>query len=137
MRTRLFRTAVATAALAGSLGLTACSGSSDSSAGGSVGPQQLRNDAAVALDDAQQATLAPLATRLELLGRAEQRAELAGESTAVVAQQIAAYSSLAAAIEAAPSAETVRTLVAQSPLDLAEGNGDPTDAVVVVSVPTD
>ena len=133
MHSRLFRTAVATAALAGALGLAGCS----SSGGGSVAPQQLRNDAAVALDDAQQATLAPLATRLELLARAEQRADLAGEPTDVVRQQIAAYSARAAAIEAAPSAETVRTLVADSPLDLAEGNGDPTDTVVVVPVATD
>ena len=132
MHSRLFRTAVATAALAGTLGLAGCS-----SPGGSVAPQQLRNDAAEQLADARQATLAPVATRLELLDRAAQRAQLAGVPAAAVQQQIAAYTSLAAAIEAAPSAETVRTLVADSPLDLAEGNGDPTDTVVVVPVATD
>jgi len=133
VRTRLLRTVVVAAALAGSLGLAGCS----SSGAGSAAPQQARNDAAVALADARQATLAPLATRLELLARAEQRAELAGESAADVARRIDAYATLAAAIEAAPSAETVRTLVAESQLDLAEGNGDPTDGVVVVSVSTD
>ena len=128
MHSRLFRTAVATAALAGALGLAGCS----SSGGGSVAPQQLRNDAAEQLADARQATLAPVATRLELLDRAAQRAQLAGVPAVAVQQQIAAYTSLAAAIEAAPSADVVRTLVDQAGLDVGEGNGDPTDAVLVV-----
>jgi len=129
MHRRLLRSSVATVALAGTLALAGCS----SADGGSVAPQQQRNEAIEELADARQAVLAPVATRLELLARADQRAQLAGESGDAVQQQIAAYSALAAAVEAAPSAETVRTLVDQAGLDVGEGNGDPTDAAVVVA----
>jgi hypothetical protein len=123
MRSRLARTALATAALAVTLGVAGCAtGATSGSA--SVAPQELRNDAAQSLADARQATLVPVGTQLELLDRAALRARLAGDSDAAaeVSGQIAAYTSLATAIEAAPTADSVRTLVDQAQLDL---DGDP------------
>jgi hypothetical protein len=123
MRSRLVRTAVATAALAATLGLAGCASGAPSGSA-SVAPQELRNDAARDLADARQATLVPVGTQLELLDRAALRARLAGDQAAAadVSGQIAVYSSLATAIEAAPTADSVRTLVDQAHLDL---DGDP------------
>jgi len=119
MRT-LLKVTVITAALATSLGLAGCSSGATASSA-SPAPQELRNDAAQDLAAARQATLAPLATELELLTRARQRARLTDAPAAGVDEQIAAYSSLAAAIEAAPTADSVRSLVASAGLDL-DGN---------------
>ncbi|MBB3676309.1 hypothetical protein [Modestobacter versicolor] len=113
MRTTLVRVTLAGTALALSLGLAGCSG-------GSAAPsaQAQRNDAAQQLAEARQATLVPVAAQLELLQRAEQRAELAGTPVADVEAALATYRDLAAAIEAAPTAGAVRTLVDRSGVDL-------------------
>lgn len=110
MRATLVRTALATATLAGALGLTACTTSSAPDA------QAQRNDAVQELHAARQAALLPLGTQLELLDRAELRAQLAGDQAQAgdTASTIAGYQELAAAIEAAPSAATVRALVDRS-----------------------
>jgi hypothetical protein len=119
MRTRLIRTALATAAVVSTLGLAGCS---SDAAGDSapVVPQELRNDAAEELAAARQATLVPVGTRLELLRRAEQRAQLAGDTTRVTAVEatLAEYRELAASVEAAASADVVRAVVEQADLDL-------------------
>ena len=133
---RLVRTVLATAVLAAGLGLTAC-GSADAPAeasGTAASTQQARNDHAHDLAAAQRATLVPVETRLELLTREQQRAELAGTpATATdVDERIDAYRDLADSIEAAPSAETVRTLVDRAGLDLGVAVDDsavPTAAV--------
>ncbi|WP_299954094.1 hypothetical protein [uncultured Modestobacter sp.] len=124
MAARLVRTAVAAAVLAGTLGLSAC-GSTDADAEASPAATQLaRNDHAHDLAAAQRATLVPVATRLELLEREKQRALLAGAAAADVDQRIAVHRDLAASIEAAPSAETVRVLVDESGLELAPALDD-------------
>ena len=136
MSARLVRTVLVTAVLAGSLGLTAC-GSSDAPADASAtaaATQQARNAEAHDLAAAQRATLVPVETRLELLNREQQRAELAGTpaSATDVDERIDAYSDLAASIEVAPSAEMVRALVGQAGLDLGvslDDSGVPTAAV--------
>jgi len=114
MRARLVRTALVTATLAGALGLTACTSTSAPDA------QAQRNDAVQELDAARQAALLPLGTQLQLLDRAELRAQLAGDAAqaGAAAATIASYQDLAAAIEAAPSAAAVRTLVDRDGGDL-------------------
>ena len=126
MSARLVRTVLATAVVAGTLGLTACTATDDAGPGTAAAAQQARNDATEELAAARQATLVPVAVRLDLLDREKQRAELAGSpATATdVEQRIDAYRELAASIEAAPSAEQVRTLVDQAGLDLGSAIDD-------------
>jgi predicted small secreted protein len=114
MRTRLVPTALATTAVALSLGLAGCSNTAAPDA------QALRNDAAHELAAARQATLTLLTTQLDLLHRAELRARLAADQAKAhdVDQQIAAYTALAAAIQAAPTADSVRSVVDQAGIDL-------------------
>ena len=116
MRARLVRTVIATTAVIATLGLAGCTATDDAA----VSTQQVRNDAAQELAAARQATLVPVASRLELLDREKQRAELAGSAAAAtdVERRIDAYSDLAASIEAAPSAAQVRTLVDRAGLEL-------------------
>jgi len=135
MRARLVRTVIATTAVIATLGLAGCTATDDAA----VSTQQVRNDAAQELAAARQATLVPVASRLELLDREKQRAELAGSAAAAtdVERRIDAYSDLAAAIEGAPSAEQVRTLVDRAGLELGPSIDDsavPT-AVPAAAVP--
>jgi hypothetical protein len=119
MRTRLIRTVLTAAAVVSTLGLAGCS--SDAVGGTApVAPQELRNDAARELAAARQATLVPVGTQLELLRRTEQRAQLTGDTTqaTAVAAGIADYRDLAAAVEAASSADAVRAVVEQADVDL-------------------
>jgi hypothetical protein len=115
MRARLVRTVLATAAVALSLGLAGCSSGESAAAA-----QDRRNDAVAELSAARQATLVPVATRVELLDRAERRAQLAGNPVraAEVDEQLTAYRDLATAIEAAPTADAVGTAVAAAGLSL-------------------
>jgi hypothetical protein len=116
MRARLVRITLATSAAALTLGLAGCGGA-DGPTGGTG--QGARNHAAEELAAARQATLVPVATELELLDRAELRARLAGDpvQAAAVDEQLTAYRDLAAAIEAAPTADSVSTAVAASGLE--------------------
>jgi type 1 fimbria pilin len=139
MSARIVRTVLATAVLAGTLSLTGCTADAAPDAAGTpAATQQARNDLAQDLASARQATLVPVAVRLELLDNEKQRALLAGSAAAVadVEQRIDAYSDLAASIEAAPSAETVRTLVDQAGLELApaiDDSGVPTAVAAAVT----
>ena len=122
MRTRPAVLALATAAVAVSLGLTGCSSGAASAA---ATAQDVRNDVVQELSAAQGATLLPVATEVEQLARAKQRAELAMDAarSADVDQQIAAYDALAAAIEAAPTAAAVRAAVTDAGLELDRSAG--------------
>jgi len=125
MRTRPAALVLATAAIAVSLGLTGCSSGNASAA---AAEQELRNDAVQELSAAQGATLVPVASEVDRLTRAKQRAVLAMDvaRSADIAQQIAALGALAAAIEAAPTAAAVRDAVAEAGLqqDRSTGSGD-------------
>lgn len=134
MSARLVRTTLAAAALAASFGLAGCTAGDDGTAAAPA-TQAVRNDAAHDLAAAQRATLVPVAVQLEVLDREQQRAELAGATaTTDVEQRIAAYRELADSIEAAPSAETVRTLVDRAGLQLGVALDD--SAVPASPVPT-
>jgi hypothetical protein len=115
MRARLVRITLATSAAALTLGLAGCGADGPTAGTG----QGARNHAAEELAAARQATLVPVATELELLDRAELRARLAGDpvQAAAVDEQLTAYRDLAAAIEAAPTADSVSTAVAASGLE--------------------
>ena len=117
MRARLIRTVLVTSALAGTLGLTACT------TGAAPDAQEQRNDAAQDLGAARQAALLPLGTRIELLDRAQLRARLSGDGAQAgdTAATIAGYRDLAAAISAAPTADEVRALVTRAGVDLDPG----------------
>ena len=119
MSVRLVRTTFAAAALSTAFGLAGCTAGDEAGTATAPATQAARNDAAHDLAAAQRATLVPVATQLEVLDREQQRAELAGTTASTdVEQRIAAYRELADSIEAAPSAETVRTLVDRAGLQL-------------------
>ena len=122
MRTRPAALVLATAAVAVSLGLTGCSSGAGSSA---LAQQGVRNDAAQELAAAQGATLVPVAAQVDQLTREKQRAVLALDTarSADVDQQIAAYSALAVAIEAAPTPAAVHAAVAQAGLEVDRSAG--------------
>ena len=122
MRTRPAVLALATAAVAVSLGLTGCSSGAASTA---AAQQEVRNDVVQELSAAQGATLVPVAGEVDQLTRAQQRAVLAMDAarTADVDQQLAAYDALAAAIESAPTAAAVRAAVAEAGLEVDRSAG--------------
>ncbi|GAB4081748.1 hypothetical protein GCU67_12925 [Modestobacter muralis] len=122
MRTRPAALVLATAAVAVSLGLTGCS---SGEAAAAAAAQEQRNDAVQELSAAQGATLVPVAAEIDQLSRAEQRAVLAMDTarSADVAEQIAAYEALAAAIDAAPTAAAVRAAVAKAGLEVDRTTG--------------
>jgi len=122
MRTRPAALVLATAAVVVSLGLTGCSSGTDTSA---AAQQEARNDAAQQLAAAQGAVLVPVASEVEQLTRARQRAVLALDAarSAGVDQQLAAYDALAAAIETAPTAAAVRAAVAEAGLEVDRSAG--------------
>lgn len=136
MSGRLVRTALAAAVVTASFGLAGCTAGGAAETSAAAATQDARNDAAVELASARQATLVPVANQLELLGREKQRALLAGSTAAAtdVEQRIAAYRGLADSIEAAPSAETVRTLVDRAGLELGPAIDD--SGVPVSAAPT-
>ena len=122
MRTRPAALALATAAVAVSLGLTGCSSGAASTA---AAEQEVRNDVVQELSAAQGAVLVPVAGELDQLTRAKQRAVLAMDAarTADIDQQLAAYDALATAIEAAPTVAAVRAAVAEAGLEVDRSAG--------------
>ncbi|MQA32275.1 hypothetical protein [Modestobacter roseus] len=124
MRTPSLRTALVFAAA--TVALAGC-GSTAAPAGGQLD----RNQGAAELAVAQRAALAPLAVRVELLGRAAQRAVLAGDgSTAREVQgQLAAYRELAAAVDGAVDPTEVHVLVDRAGLPLTVDGGPTVDGV--------
>jgi hypothetical protein len=128
MRTRPAALVLAAVAVGVSLGLTGCSSGEGP---GTVAQQEVRNDAVQELAAAQGATLGPVATQVDLLTRARQRATLALDAarSADVDRQLASYDALATAIEAAPTADAVRAAVARAGLEV-DGGGASGDVLV-------
>ncbi|MGY1845537.1 hypothetical protein [Modestobacter sp. SYSU DS0875] len=126
MRTPSLRTALVLAAA--TLALTACD-----SAAAPADVQLARNQGAAELAAAQRAALTPLATQVELLTRAEQRAELAGDGATAreVQAQLAAYRELASVVDGADDPAEVRVAVDRAGLPLAVDGAPTVDGVVL------
>ncbi|MGY2081243.1 hypothetical protein [Modestobacter sp. SYSU DS0657] len=124
MRTPSLRTALVAATLA----LTGCG-----STAAPADAQLARNQGAAELAAAQRAALAPLATQVELLTRAEQRAELAGDGATAreVQAQLAAYRELASVVDGADDPAEVRVAVDRAGLPLTVDGAPTVDGVVL------